>query len=363
LNSNSSTLQLGLFMPNCSNMSAISTYRIVDDEWPYETNKKIALAAEDAGFDLLFPVSRWRGFGGETDYLGTSLETMTWASALLAVTSRIKVFSTVHVPVFNPVVVAKMGATLDHISGGRWGVNLVSGWSEKEFGMMGIKLLPHEERYKRTEAFIKILIGLWSEAPGTFQHDSPWYQVKDGYSLPQPNKLPPIANAGTSEDAKQMTSALCDWAFISTPTIEVTAGIVSDITQRASRVGRTVSCAAFPFVLWRDSEDEAQSELAKIIQYKDEVAAQNWLDGLAIGSGSFDQFTLDMMIVGAGAVHVIGTPEQVAIKIKEMHDGGLNGILMVFQAYLNDTIRFKKDIMPILYEMGVITSFEKNKGE
>ena len=51
---------------------------------------------------------------------------------------------------------------------------------------------------------------------------------------------------------------------------------------------------------------------------------------------------------------------QVAIKIKEMHDGGLNGILMVFQAYLNDTIRFKKDIMPILYEMGVITGFKKN---
>ena len=343
-------------MPNCSNMSAISTYRIVDDEWPYETNKQIALAAEDAGFEFLFPVSRWKGFGGETDYLGTSLETMTWASALLAVTSRIKIFSTVHVPVFNPVVVAKMGATLDHISNGRWGVNLVSGWSEKEFGMMGIELLPHEERYKRTEAFIQILIGLWSEPPGTFQHESSWYSVKDGHSLPQPKKLPPIANAGTSDDAKRMTSTLCDWAFISTPTIGATAGIVSDINGRASQVGRSVNCAAFPFVMWRDSEDEAQAELAKIIQQKDEVAAQNWLDGLAIGSGSFDQFTLDMMTVGAGAVHVIGTAEQVATKIKEMHDGGLNGILMVFQAYLRDTLKFKKDIMPILYDMGVINS-------
>jgi hypothetical protein len=77
-------------MPNCSNMSAISTYRIVPDEWDYESNKRIALAAEEAGFDFLFPVSRWRGFGGETDYLGTSMETMTWASALLAVTSNPK---------------------------------------------------------------------------------------------------------------------------------------------------------------------------------------------------------------------------------------------------------------------------------
>jgi hypothetical protein len=70
-------LQLGIFMPNCSNMYAISTYRTEPDEWPYETNKRIALAAESAGFDFLFPVSRWRGFGGKTNYLGTSLETMT----------------------------------------------------------------------------------------------------------------------------------------------------------------------------------------------------------------------------------------------------------------------------------------------
>jgi hypothetical protein len=122
-------LQLGIFMPNCSNMYAISTYRSGPDEWPYESNKQIARAAEAAGFDFLFPVSRWRGFGGKTNYLGISLETMTWAAALLAVTQTIRVYSTVHVPVFHPLVAAKMGATLDHIGNGRWGINIVSGWS------------------------------------------------------------------------------------------------------------------------------------------------------------------------------------------------------------------------------------------
>jgi len=67
-------LQLGIFMPNCRNMYAISTYRTGPDEWPYESNQRIALAAEAAGFDFLFPVSRWRGFGGKTNYLGTSLD-------------------------------------------------------------------------------------------------------------------------------------------------------------------------------------------------------------------------------------------------------------------------------------------------
>ena len=348
-------LGLGLFMPNCSNMSAISTYRTVDDEWPFESNKAIALAAEQAGFDLLFPVSRWRGFGGETDYLGTSLETMTWASALLSHTQRIRIFSTVHVPVFHPVVVAKMGATLDHISGGRWGINLVSGWSREEFGMMGVDLLEHGPRYERTAAFIEILRGLWTAPPGSFDHRSPYYTIEGGYSLPQPEVPPPIANAGTSEDAKAMTTRLCDWAFISTPAIEATPAIVEDIQSRAGALGRTVRTAAFPFVLWRDSADEAHEEIARIITHKDPVAAQNWLDGLNIGSGSFDSFTLDMMTVGAGAVHVVGTAEDVALKLKALHDGGLDAVLMVFQAYLNDTRRFEHDIMPILRELGVIT--------
>lgn len=341
-------------MPNCSNLSSISTYRVVEDEWPYETNKQIALAAEAAGFSLLFPVSRWRGFGGETDYLGTSMETMTWAAALLEATSKIHIFSTVHVPVFHPLVVAKMGATLDHLSGGRWGINLVSGWSEIEFAMMGLELDEHGERYERTAAFVEILRGLWTAPPHTFNHQSKWYTIKDGVSLPQPPRQPAIANAGSSEDGKNMTAQHCDWSFLSTPSLEATAGIVSDIKARAQTFNREVRAAAFPFVLWRDSEDEAQAEIQRIVDAKDAVAAQNWMDGTKIGSGSFDQFTLDMFTVGAGAVHVVGTREQVAEKLKSLHDGGLDGVLMIFQAYLRDTQAFEREIMPLLREMGVI---------
>ena len=107
-------------MPNCSSMPSISTHRVVEDQWTYEHNESLALVAEGYGFKYLFPVSRWRGFGGETNFLGTSLETTTWAAALLQATSSIHVFSTVR-PLFHPFVVAKMGATLSHMSGNRWG--------------------------------------------------------------------------------------------------------------------------------------------------------------------------------------------------------------------------------------------------
>jgi FMNH2-dependent dimethyl sulfone monooxygenase len=175
-------------MPNCSHTASISTRKVVPDDWTFESNLRIAMRAEQLGFELLFPISKWRGYGGVTNYLGTSLETMTWASALLARTSRINIFSTVHVPMFHPVVTAKMGSTLAHLSHDRWGLNVVSGWSEREFGMMGIEVIPHGERYQRTAAYIEILRGLWTSAPGTFAYDSPWYHIKEGEVLPQPSR-------------------------------------------------------------------------------------------------------------------------------------------------------------------------------
>jgi FMNH2-dependent dimethyl sulfone monooxygenase len=353
-------LQLGIFMPNCSNMYAISTYRQEPDEWPYESNKRIALAAEAAGFDFLFPVSRWRGFGGKTNYLGTSLETMTWAAALLAVTQKIRVYSTVHIPVFHPLVVAKMGATLDHISNGRWGINIVSGWSKEEFEMMGLELLPHAKRYQRTAAFIEILKGLWTTEPGTFDFYSPWYHVKGGYVMPQPVQKPhpPIVNAGVSEEAKELVARLCDWAFIGPPSIEATAEVSSGFKSRAHRYGRTIRCAGYAFALWRDTEKEAEEERRRIIAHMDKVAVENWAWGLNLGSGSFDQFTLEMFTLGAGGLPVIGTAEQVALKLKRLYDLGMDAVLMCFLSYYEDTVRFGQDILPLLNQMGTIAPGE-----
>lgn len=351
------SLQLGIFMPNCSNMYAISTYRTAPDEWPYESNKRIALAAEAAGFDFLFPVSRWRGFGGETNYLGTSLETMTWAAALLAVTTSLRVYSTVHVPAFHPLVAAKMGATMDHISNGRWGINIVSGWSREEFEMMGLPLLPHEERYRRTAAFIEILKGLWTAEPGTFDYASPWYQIKGGSVLPQPLQKPhpPIVNAGISGEAKEVVARLCDWAFVSPSSVEDSATLARDFQERAQQYHRTVRCACYPFVIWRETEKEAEEVRRAIVARMDKVAVENWARGLNIGSGSFDQFTLEMFTLGAGALPVIGTAEQVAEKLKRLYDLGMDGVLCCFLDYYDDTVRFGKEIVPLLRQLGVVS--------
>ena len=347
-------LALGLFMPNCSNMPSISTHHVVEDQWTYEHNESLALSAEGYGFKYLFHVSRWRGFGGETNFLGTSLETTTWAAALLRATSSIHVFSTVHVPLFHPFVVAKMGSTLSHMSGNRWGLNVVSGWSEREFGMMGVPLAEHSRRYERTSCFVEILKKLWSAEAQPFNYECDWYSVNGGESSPTPDILPSIANAGVSEDAKNMTARLCDWAFISTPSIEAVSPTIEDIAQKANSYGRSVRTAIFPFLIWGKSRAEAEERLASIISEKDEVATSNWLHDLTAGSGSFDAFTSDMLAASGGGVHMIGSADDVAEQLIEAHRAGVNAVMLTFPEYLDDLHRFAKDIQPKLLKAGCI---------
>src|SRR5215212_10213019 len=150
---NANALKIGLFGANCS--SARTATRVPERwsaSWP--DCLKLARLADDAGIDFLLPIGRWKGYGGETDFHGTSLETLTWASGLLASTERITVFGTVHAPLFNPVIAAKEMVTADHIGCGRFGLNIVVGWNEDEFEMFGVQQRQHEGRYAFAQEWI-----------------------------------------------------------------------------------------------------------------------------------------------------------------------------------------------------------------
>ncbi len=91
----------------------------------------------------MLPVGRWKGYGGDTDYQGETLETVTWAAGLLAATQRLTVFGTVHAPLIHPLIAAKQFVTADHIGEGRFGLNIVCGWNEGEFDMFGATMRDH----------------------------------------------------------------------------------------------------------------------------------------------------------------------------------------------------------------------------
>ena len=119
--------------------------------------------ADEAGLEFLLPIARWLGYGGQTDRQGTSFETLSWASALLAATKDIVAFSTVHVPLVNPIFAAKSMVTADHVGRGRCGLNIVSGWNIEEFGMFGVPLREHDERYDYPAEWATIVKRVWSE--------------------------------------------------------------------------------------------------------------------------------------------------------------------------------------------------------
>lgn len=103
-------LKLGIFGANCSSGLAATK---VSERWSgsWEDNIGLAQLADDAGIDFLLPIARWKGYGGETDFEGSSFETITWACGLLAATERNTVFGTVHPPLVHPV----FGGRIRHV--------------------------------------------------------------------------------------------------------------------------------------------------------------------------------------------------------------------------------------------------------
>ena len=348
-------LKLGLFMPNCSYSMSISTYKPNPDEWEFEHNVKIALAAEEEDFDFLFPVSRWRGLGGETDFLGTNIDTFSWAASMLQRTTRIGCYSTVHVPVYHPFAVAKMGASLDYMSGGRWGLNVASGWNHAEFSMMGLEIHDHDKRYEKTTAYLEVIKGLWTAEPGTFDYESAWYNIKGGWISPLPKSAPhpPIVNAGTSDAGRTLVANYCDWSFMCPPSIEGGGEMAQDIKKRAAAVNRTVRCVAALIPIWADTQSEAEALTQKILDHADKDALESWMAGTQLDSQSFDSHTLDMFCIGAGSLPIIGTRETVAEALIELYNLGVDGVMMGFVDYLDGTRQFGKEIVPLLREAGI----------
>lgn len=121
-------MQLGVFSTNTEGGCTVTNApeRIRGDDWA--GNLEIAKDADRAGFEAFIPVGRWKGFGGANNTGGVCYETYTWAAGIAALTDQIAVFTTSHLPTVHPLFAAKQAVTIDHISGGRFGLNILCGW-------------------------------------------------------------------------------------------------------------------------------------------------------------------------------------------------------------------------------------------
>jgi FMNH2-dependent dimethyl sulfone monooxygenase len=136
-------LKLGVFGANVSNGCAATTAPgHLEMNWP--NSRDIVTLADLAGFEAVVPVARWKGFGGETNFNGTCFETLAWTAGMGAVTNHASIFCTTHVPTIHPIVAAKQCTTVDHLTGGRFALNVVCGWYSQELRMFGLQTMDHD---------------------------------------------------------------------------------------------------------------------------------------------------------------------------------------------------------------------------
>ena len=237
-------LQIGLFGANCSSGRAVT---LVPERWSgsWPDNKKLAMMSDEAGIDFLLPIGRWKGYGGDTDYQGTTLETITWATGLLACTKHITVFGTVHAPIFNPVVAAKEMVTADHIGEGRFGLNIVVGWNEGEFDMFGVDAGQHGDRYDYAQEWIDVIKMIWSDKEN-FDFKGKHLDMKGIRGKPKPygGVRPLIMNAGASPTGQAFAIKNCDAFFLQasrTSLEETQAKCAPRRTRRARKAARSAA--------------------------------------------------------------------------------------------------------------------------
>ena len=203
------------------------------------------------------PIARWRGFGGQTHVREWSFETFTWAAGLAGATSNIALFMTVHVPLVHPLQAAKALATVDHISGGRAGLNIVCGWNPDEFAMFGQTV--GERTYDQAEEWITIIERAYGAAE-PFDFDGAFYRLKGVVSRPASLQVPrPVTmNAAFGAPGRNFAARHCDYLFSTFSEIADGRAHVTDIQARASQVGRNVGVYTVCHVVCRETQAEAE---------------------------------------------------------------------------------------------------------
>jgi FMNH2-dependent dimethyl sulfone monooxygenase len=231
----------------------------------YELAREVLLEADRVGFDIILFAER---------HLGADLEAWVLASAISALTERLRAMVAVHPGLWHPELIAKMSASLDRIAKGRMAINLVTGWNVEEQTMFGGDLLLEtDDRYVRAEEFAEVLRGMWRETP--FSYEGKFYPVDKARLLLKPAtpEPPEIFTASRSDRGLDMVARVGDWWFVdfdkssATPEefMRNTARAMDDMRERAARFGRTVRFALNPFIALGDSEADAIARAERLL--------------------------------------------------------------------------------------------------
>jgi FMNH2-dependent dimethyl sulfone monooxygenase len=355
-------MMLGLFLPIQSGGWTASTLPRTTT-WTFDYNAALARQAEDLGFDIVFGLAQWLPKGGYNDVQdGQALDSFMAVAALAAITSKILLISTVHVLYgpWHPLHFAKFGATLDHISKGRWGVNVVTGHRAVEHEMFGWNRIEHDDRYRRADEFLDVVQHLWA-ADENFSYAGESWRLKDGYITPKPIFGRPIlVNATGSEAGIAFAARHSDIVFISSPTgtefETAMAALPAHVAKvKAAAPGRAIKTIINPLVIIAETDEKAEA-------YADAIVAQSEPTGFYAGkyhsdahawAGRKDYDTARQRGLGGGNLQIIGGPEKVADSIARLKQAGIDGVQLSFYDFAPDLALFGERVLPLLKAAGL----------
>ncbi|MCC5915250.1 MAG: dimethyl sulfone monooxygenase SfnG [Balneolaceae bacterium] len=349
-----SNVKFAYWVPNVSGGLVVSKIPQQTD-WTFEANKRYVQTAENVGFEYALLQTRFiASYGADKQ-----LEAAALGAALASVTEKINLISAVHPGLWHPAVYAKILSTIDQVSGGRAAVNVVSGWFKGEFTSFGEPWLEHDERYRRSEEFIEVLRQLWTEEKANYRGD--FYQISDAPHKPKPIKENgiPVFQGGNSKAARKMAARVSDWYFMNGNTNEGIREQIEDVKRFAREEGREVKFALNGFAIVRDTEQEAIDQLEKIITDANDDAVEGFREAVQQagastkdGEGMWANSSFkDLVQYNDGfKTGLIGTKEQVADRIIELKELGVDLVLTGFLNYETELEAFGREVIPLVRE-------------
>lgn len=343
---------LGVFLPVANGGWILSRNKpLLDGSYAY--NRKCAVLAEEAGLDFVMSMSKFRGYGGETQHWNSSLDPIVLMAALAEVTKRVKVWTTLHTILHNPAFAAKMMATLQQVSGGRAGLNIVTGSYKGEFSQMGAwpEGVNHDQRYDLASEWIRSIKGLWTEDSFTLKGE--YFTLDDCESWPKPDTRPFLVCAGTSEKGMRLTSSELDAIFLSGGSPAELCKASARAKAVAAEYGRTIRTYSMMTVVFGKTDAEAKATAEHYRAGLDEGALRGMLRAygfLDAEIGKENAF-VEKSRSGFMAAHVVGAPASVADQLSELFETSkTDGLMLIFPDYHSGIPIFGNEVLPALRE-------------
>ncbi len=348
-------MQVGVFIPIGNNGWLIS--ETSPQYMPsFDLNKEIALRAEKYGLDFLLSMIKLRGFGGKTEFWEYNLESFTLMAGLAAVTDRIKIYATCATLVIPPAYAARMAATIDSISHGRFGLNLITGWQRPEYSQMG--LWPGDEhfrnRYQTLDEYAHILRELWATGHSDFK--GRYYQMDDCRVRPVPEGEMKIICAGSSDEGLAFSAKWADYAFCLGKGVNTPKAFASNnerLAKALEQTGRDVSVFVLVMIIAAPTDEEAMDKWMLYREGVDQDAVA-WLGAQGAADKTSTTTNVRQLADTESAVNLnmgtlVGSYERVAAMLDEIAEvPNTGGVLLTFDDFIQGVEAFGTRIQPLM---------------